>query len=176
MRTIRKSVFETNSSSTHSLTMWPVNDMEDYQKKAYFHGLHVSDGAIELPHDLDIEFGNMVTFVEKLKYIVAIMIKSNSFELGMDWDGAFDCRKANRLIQEKYPEFVKKVTEYVQNVTGKPCNRISFFTKNSKDYMRSVDLDHGVLEMSEDDNNFGLDMDPADIVIIDGIQICYEFA
>lgn len=182
MKIIRNSVFETNSSSTHSLSIYPIDnpfDLSDETQYDSLDGLKVVNDAIVLPKNLDIEYGYMSTFREKLNYIVAILIRMNMDIVGVDGEyDTFDCYKANAMLLEKYPDFVKKITDYVSDVTGKPCNRISFVMKNGKsNHKGSITIDHGVLECADcDKDTFGLKFDLADIVITDGIWIYYEFA
>ena len=81
--------------------------------------LKIKDGAIVLTQSLDVEYGTMSTLYEKLKYVIAIMLSVHQDAIGREdtWNFIFDCYAANKMLLEKYPDFITKVTDYVSGVT-----------------------------------------------------------
>lgn len=97
METIRKNVFETNSSSTHSLTM--VRDNEDY--------LSPSSTLVVDFIDTD-EYGCLSTLKEKVSYLVSQIINRYKYDvydyedLKEQVEGTYDFQRLADYVMERY--------------------------------------------------------------------------
>lgn len=162
MKQIRRSVFETNSSSSHSIVI--LN--EDVAKNnneylSYFKTYLCSDG-LYLMFDHDLEFGRspfdvLSTFSEKLNYAIA------SFG------------------EEKFDELEELACKYLRGLDdGGYCTGIElpisrWSSKKSKYYGNIDHQSAGVLQNFLFKENISLEeflVNPRYIVIIDGDEYC----
>ena len=101
---IRSSVFETNSSSSHSLVV--KKHSEYYNSEELMIGMWFEDdNAIDIWDDDDLNFGRapfrcLETFYEKVKYAIASMCRYSGYE-----QEQFE--KIERLVTEILPECKK---------------------------------------------------------------------
>lgn len=131
MKQIRRNVFETNSSSTHSMTI-----------------KRVEDSRIEIPHnllDLDIckemelPFNTCVIGeFAKLRYVIGLIgrrIVELSEDLGIDNCYAYDYEKE----QEGFDKFKDKILSFdwivwIKELIQEECNTTLAFNLNSKEF------------------------------------------
>lgn len=161
MKQIRRNVFETNSSSSHSIVILneDVNKNND-EHLSYFETYLCSDGLYHIL-DYDLEFGRspfdvLSTFSEKLNYAIA------SFG------------------EEKFNELEELACKYLKGLDGECCSRIeiSKCRWSSKENKYYGNIDHqssGILQSFLFKENISLEeflVNPKYIVIIDGDEYC----
>jgi len=187
MKTIRTNVFETNSSSTHSVVLRPIN-ME--MIRAAKNGVAVfgtfpfceNKKMLVLDKKPGFEFGVYTTFYEKLNYVVCLLLSKYDNELHRrdknDWwdNDSFDLSKANKILNTHYKDFCDKIAKYVSRRYEIDCETIGYLASAGKGGRTgSFNFDHEVLcDVGEPDLH--LKMDLVELITTEGLAILYEFA
>lgn len=190
MRTIRKNVFETNSSSTHSVVLRPAHliDPIDRHRKngkpqlfTYYDSFSYcpKKKMLVLERMPDFHFGVIESFYDKLNYVVYLLLYRHSSELidKWEWDDIhFTVTKANMVLNEHYSDFVKRIAEHASKKFGVDVQTIGFLSEPGRGGRKcSFGLDHEVLSDSQEED-LGIHHDLYDLITTDGLAILYEFS
>lgn len=204
MKIIRHNIFETNSSSTHSIVIRPINmdiaiDPNDIRRTLTAcaadtsnpNVVEVSDAfgsilfckgkkMLVLDRDPGFEFGVYATFYEKLNYIVCLLLHKHGNELYTHrqmWDDtSFNISKANRILNKYHKDFCDKIAQYVSMRYKIDCTSIGYLLRSGKGGRKgNFHFDHEVLN-SADDDNFSLREPVFKVITTEGLAIKYEFA
>ena len=186
MRTIRANIFETNSSSTHSVVLRPIDmDMIKAAKNGRF-----TFGAfpfceekkmLVLDKEPGFEFGIYEGFYEKLNYVVCLLLYRHYDELfskkrSWDDDNKFTTAKGNLILNTYYKDFIEQIAKYASGRYKIDCKTIGYLPKPGKGgRMCTFHFDHEVLN-DTDENNLHLREDLVRIVTTEGLAIKYEFS
>lgn len=190
MRTIRKNVFETNSSSTHSVVLRPNVLFDPCSRKrgkkdllsCYENVPYCPEKKmLVLKRETDFSFGTYYTFYEKLNYIVYLLLYRHAEELftdKKDWDWSdmrFSVERGNAILDEHYHDFVKRIAEFASKRYDIDCETIGFVPERGKGGDKCFfTFDHEVLYDSHEED-LGIHYDPFDLITTDGLAIHYEF-
>lgn len=190
---IRSCVFETNSSAEHTVSLNPLrkNSVEDIVEEIKFttkvtkndimSRMNKETNVYEIPRNMDIEFGRIETFVEKLEYLLFLCVMRHYSELDKvenSWSDVegFTAESANEVLKANFSELIKKLSEYITNVYGIECKDIKFREKRKRGDRRycTGEVNHQIM-FDTDKENFGLDVDPFTIITTEGMFIDYQF-
>ncbi len=186
MKTVRSNIFETNSSSTHSVVLRPIDPtIVDAVKKGRCtlgeFPFCKEKKMLVLDKDPRFEFGVYQTFYKKLNYVVCLLLYRHSNELYPDnkdyWDdSSFNLSNANKILDRHYKEFCNQIAEYVSKRYNIDCKKIGYLSSLGKGGRTgNFNFDHEVLsDTSEDDLHLGVDL--FKVITTEGLAIYYDFA
>ena len=195
MRVIRQNMFETNSSSEHSLGIASWKPIDILSRISSDYGQHDREDikryvnketkTFEIPKIPDLDYGKILDFSNKLIYVFYLLVIGNHGSM-LNWGGAdyngdgFTATSANKILSKYYKKFINRITKFIRDEYGIDCTDIKF-KMNKKDRRNCYSgLDHGVLyDCGFDDNNgdpIGLHgMSLFDILTNDGLYFDYQF-
>ena len=190
MKTIRQNVFETNSSSTHSVVLRPARliDLVDRRRKngkpklfTYYDKISYcpKKKMLVLERMPNFQFGVYETFYDKLNYVVYLLLYSHSEDLIDKWDYDdvhFSVAKGNKVLNEHFSDFVKRIAEHASKKFGVDVQTIGFLPEpGTGGRICRFNFDHDVLSESHEEN-LGIHHDLYDLITTDGLAIKYEFS
>lgn len=162
MRKIRNGVFETNSSSMHSICIAKNKTEDRYSPQQIVESVYVwSDGAIHLDYD-ECSFGR-----------APFEILCNLYRKTLYAFASFGAERADEITRI----FVKAYNEAADKVGGDRMREFSFET-DYDDEVYYGDVDHqssGLLQRFLDNNKITLEeflLNPKYVVVIDGDEYC----
>ncbi len=190
MRTIRQNVFETNSSSEHTLVLSPVENGKSLQKEIKAIKKHllenIKDGMYVIDPDRiwNLNFGEFKTFEDKFLFVFVLLLLSG--ECGKKlmtkrmWENeCFTISKANKIFPETNKDFVKKICKWMEDMSGVECRGIKIGDRlnTSGKIMKQChwDVNHQSLYDAQSEENLGLKEDIFTVITTIGMTISYEF-
>lgn len=190
MITIRKNVFETNSSSEHTLVLSPVENATDLDEETAHTKRHlrlnIKNGAYVVDPDriVSLDFGEFITFEDKFIFVLVLMLLSKTcgkrLMTASMWErDEFSIKKANKIFNVVHKSFVKKFCKWANEMSGKECDRIEIgnYSEHLEKEIKKCgfNLNHQALYTANDEENYGLKADPLTVITTFGMNILYEF-
>lgn len=190
MRTIRQNVFETNSSSEHTLVLSPVENGKSLQKEIKAIKKHLSENIKDGMYVIDpdriwnLDFGEFKTFEDKFLFVFVLLLLSGECSKKLMtqrmWENeCFTISKANKVFPETNKDFVKKICKWMEDMSGVECRGIKIgdrFNASGKKLKRCHwDINHQSLYDAQSEENLGLKEDIFTVVTTIGMTISYEF-
>ena len=204
MRTIRRNVFETNSSSEHSLCIDTnfsdsqlrgskyFKDRIAAEKSAVKEHFDKNTGKYVLSRFPGLHFGKQDTFERKIHYVLYLLVVSgphanernpdhhlleyrNNYE-----DDSFTGESANVILHTYYKDLVDRLAKYISDTFGVKCTDVAFPTSSKKQVYCNDELDHQVrwdsdfVQGEDGEVRFG-GMTLFDIITTENVCIDYQF-
>lgn len=128
MKQIRRSIFETNSSSTHSLTIDEWKEVDEYNfdpifllRQKQFWDPDLAKGSIKSLNPAFLDFGWSEPYFEgsresfKLSYLITLLAqeKNSTSDDKIQGKGHYDEKKREYVYSDAYEEFKKDVSRIV---------------------------------------------------------------
>jgi len=190
MITIRKNVFETNSSSEHTLSLSPVEDVRSLNEESDLTIDHlrrnIKNGEYIIQPDriYNLDFGLFTSFADKFTFVFVLMLLSKKcgdrLMTPRMWENdQFTISKANRIFNQTHKAFVKKLCAWMTDLSGKECHAIKIgtwsdvFEKNVK--RCAFNINHQAMYAANEEKDYGLKIDPFIAITTFGMNIVYEF-
>lgn len=190
MITIRKNVFETNSSSEHTLVLSPINDEKEFKREYDMIKLHlahnIKDGFYVIdPDKIDgLTYGRFTEFEDKFLFVFVLLLISGrcgqKLMTERMWENNyFTISKANSVFTQCHKQFVKKICKWMEDVSGIECKGIkidNYSHQREKNVTKCFwDINHQSLYEAGEEDNCGLKEDVFTVITTIGMSIVYEF-